>query len=136
MSKIDQEQRPAAGAREGLDQRSPFDRFVEAAHLRVSRAPFFFLCLGVIVIWLVSVPLWADLKAWQVAIHTVTSVVTLLLLALIENASRRVEEAAQEKLNVLAEALAALMASRAVDDPTLGEAVERLRDAVGLEDRH
>jgi hypothetical protein len=42
----------------------------------------------------------------------------------------------QEKLNVLAEALAALMESRAADDPDLVEAVEKLREAVGLEERH
>ncbi len=128
--------RPAAGAREAGDQRSPFDRFVEAAYVRVSQAPFFFICLLVVAIWLVSLPLWADLKTWQVAIHTVTSVVTLLLITLLENASRRAEESAQEKLNVIAEALAALMESHAIEDPKLEEAHKRLSDAVGLEERH
>jgi low affinity Fe/Cu permease len=130
------EDRPAASARGADDTRSPFDRFVEAAYKRVSKAPFFFICLLVVLIWLLSAPLWADLKAWQVAIHTVTSVVTLLLIALLENANRRDEEAAQEKLNVLAEALAALMESRAIEDPNLEEAHKRLSDAVGLEERH
>jgi hypothetical protein len=37
---------------------------------------------------------------------------------------------------VIAEALAALMASRALEDDTLNEAVARLREAVGLEERH
>jgi hypothetical protein len=37
---------------------------------------------------------------------------------------------------VIAEALAALMASRAVEDQALEEAVTQLRDAVGLEERH
>ena len=77
--------------------------------------------------WLVSLPLWGDVKAWQVAIHTVASVLTLLLVALLENAGRRSAEAAQEKLNVIAEALAALMASRALEDNTLDEAVTLLR---------
>jgi len=130
------EDRPAASARRAGDTRSPFDRFVEAAYIGVSKAPFFFVCLLVVLIWLLSAPLWADLKAWQVAIHSVTSVVTLLLIALLENANRRDEEAAQEKLNVLAEALAALMESRAIEDPNLEEAHHRLRDAVGLEERH
>lgn len=102
----------------------------------VSKAPFFFVCLLVVGVWLVSVPLWDDLKAWQVAIHSVTSVVTLLLITLLENASRRDEESSQEKLNVIAEALAALMESRAIEDPNLEEAHKRLRDAVGLEERH
>ena len=49
---------------------------------------------------------------------------------------RRSAESAQEKLNVIAEALAALMASRALEDDALEEAVTRMREAVGLEERH
>jgi len=130
------EHRPARRARNRRDDRSAFDRFVESVYLKVSRPSFFFACAGVIVLWLVSAPLWADLKAWQYVIHTVASVLTLLLLALLENAARRDEEAAQEKLNVLAEALAALMDSRAAEDPQLEKASRRLRDSVGLEERH
>jgi low affinity Fe/Cu permease len=126
----------AAATRAKGDRRSLFDRFVQTAYLRVSQAPFFFVCSGVVVLWLVSLPLWVDLKAWQVAIHTVASVITLLLLVLLENASRRAEEAAQEKLNVIAEALAALMVSGARSDPTLAEATQKLRDTIGLESRH
>lgn len=128
--------RPARQARKAGDDRSAFDRFVEAVYLKVSRPSFFFVCVLIVAVWLISLPLWADLKAWQVAIHTVTSVFTLLLLALLENAGRRSEEAAQEKLNCIAEALIELMASRAVEDPKLEDAVEKLRDAVGLEERH
>ena len=61
---------------------------------------------------------------------------SLLLLVLLENAGRRSEEAAQEKMNVMAEALAALMESQARHDPGLDEAVSHLRKAVGLEERH
>src|SRR5690242_14408400 len=124
-----------ASAEQG-DTRTMFERFVERAYRHVSQAPFFFVCLGIVVVWLVSVPLWTDLKSWQVAIHTVGTVISLLLLVLLENSSRRAEEAAQEKLNVLAEALSDLMASQARQDPELEAAVNRLRDAVGLEERH
>ena len=126
----------AADDRQKQDGRSPFDRFVEAIYEQVSRPPFFVLCLGIVVVWAVSLPLWSSVKSWEVAIHTVASVMTLLLLALLENAGRRSEEAAQEKLNVLAEGLAALMESRARQDPELDDAVRKLRDAVGLETRH
>ncbi|ALG12237.1 low affinity iron permease family protein [Kibdelosporangium phytohabitans] len=127
---------PAAESRKGGDRRSPFDRFVEWSHSKASQAPFFFVCAGIVVTWLISLPLWTDLKEWQTAIHTVPSVVTLLLVVLLENASRRADEAAQEKLNVIATALAALMASNADTDPDLRKAAHALRDAAGLEERH
>ncbi|MFG1773588.1 low affinity iron permease family protein [Nocardia salmonicida] len=126
----------AARSRSGGDHRSPFDRFVELAELRVSQAPFFFVCAGIVAAWLISLPWWTDLKTWQVAIHTVASVFTLLLVVLLENAGRRASEAAQEKLNVIAEALAALLDSSASTDPELRVAADRLREAVGLEERH
>jgi low affinity Fe/Cu permease len=126
----------AAEDRGRTDGRSPFDKFVEAAYVQVSRAPFFALCVLIVVAWLASFPLFPDAKSWQVVIHTVASVLSLLLLVLLENAGRRSEEAAQEKLNVIAEALSDLMTSRARQDPELEESVRRLRDAVGLEERH
>ncbi|MGH3613887.1 MAG: low affinity iron permease family protein [Pseudonocardia sp.] len=129
-------ERPAASDRGGGNRPSPFERFVEAAYLWVSRPPFFFICVAIVLVWLVSLPLWVDLKEWQVAIHTVTSVITLLLLTLLENAARRSEEASQEKLNLIAEALVALMTSHTGEDRDLDEAVTKLREAVGLEERH
>ncbi len=134
--KDEQEHRPAADAREEGDDRTSFDQFVEAIYLRVSRPGFFIFCVGIVVVWFFSAPLWADLKAWQYVIHTIASVITLLLLALLENAGRRSEEAAQEKLNVIAEALSDLMESQAANDPELGKAAQKLRDAVCLEERH
>jgi low affinity Fe/Cu permease len=126
----------AAESREQTDGRSLFEVFVEKMYQGASRAPFFLVCLFIVLAWLVSAPWWHDLKSWQVAIHTVASVLSLLLLVLLENASRRSEEAAQEKMNVIAEALASLMESHARRDPELDEAVQKLRDAVGLEERH
>jgi low affinity Fe/Cu permease len=117
------------------EETSPFDRFVEAAHTHVSRAPFFVVCVLVILGWLISYPLFADAKSWQVVIHTITSVTTLLLVALLENAGRRDANAAQAKLNTIAEALADLIESRAQEDPTLRDRAAELREAVGLEER-
>ena len=127
----------AEDAREGNgDDRSWFERFVEAIYLRVSGPAMFFISVAIVVVWFASVPLWVDLKAWQVAIHTVASVLTLLLLVLLENANRRDAEASQEKLNVLADALAALMESHAADDEQLRDATRKLREAINLEERH
>ncbi len=126
----------AADDRKQGDGRNAFEKFVEAVQGRVSRAPFFLFCLAIVLVWLVSAPLWPDLKQWQVAIHTFASVLSILLLVLLENSGRRAEEASQEKLNVLAEALAELMESRSRNDPGLEDATRKLREAVGLEERH
>ena len=117
------------------DERGRFDSFVEGIHRRVSRATFFTAIIAVIVVWLVSFPLFNDAKSWQVVIHTVASVVTLVLVALLENAGRRDARAAQEKLNTIAGALAELMESQSRHDPELEERANELREAVGLEER-
>ncbi len=126
----------AAKDRKQDDGRSVFERFVESVNGRVSRAPFFLVCLAIVVLWGASAPLWPDLKQWQVAIHTISSVLSLLLLVLLENSGRRAEEAAQEELNVLAEGLAELMESHSRTDKELEGATRKLREAVGLEERH
>lgn len=126
----------AAADRQSTDGPNPFERFVDATNLRVSRAPFFGVILVAIALWAASKPLWSSTTKWELALHTGSAILSLLLLVLLENAGRRSEESAQEKLNVLAEALAALMDSGAADDPALHQAAGELRDAVGLEARH
>lgn len=130
------ERTDAAKSREQQDGLDPFERFVELSTKVISRAPFFAVVVAVLVIWAASYPLWKTTTKWELAIHTFGAVLSLLLLVLLENAGRRNTEAMQEKLNVLAEALAALMDSRAADDPRLREAAEDLRESVGLEERH
>jgi low affinity Fe/Cu permease len=130
------ERSEAASSRDQKEGRSWFERFVEQAQQGVSRAPFFFICVCIIVAWAVSLPLFSDAGTWMAVIHTISSVLSLLLLVLLENAGRRAEETAQEKLNVLAEGLSDLMESQAHHDAQLQHAVKRLRDAVGLEERH
>jgi low affinity Fe/Cu permease len=130
------ERTEAAESRESSKGLDPFERFVEVSTRVISRAPFFALCVAVVVVWAVSFPLWKSTTKWELAIHTFGAVLSLLLLVLLENAGRRNAEAMQEKLNVLAEGLSALMESRAADDPELHEAAEKLRQAVGLEQRH
>jgi low affinity Fe/Cu permease len=130
------ERTEAAESRRTSRGRDPFERFVDLSTKLISRAPFFAVCVAVVVFWAVSYPLWSSTTKWELALHTITAVLSLLLLVLLENAGRRHQEAMQEKLNVLAEALAALMESRAAEDPELDDAVEKLREAVGLEARH
>lgn len=126
----------AADDRKKDDGRDPFEKFTEAVNEVVSRGPFFAVILVAVVLWAASYPLWSSTTKWELALHTGSAVLSLFLLVLLENAGRRAEETAQEKLNVIAEALSDLMESRAQEDPNLEDAVRRLREAVGLEERH
>jgi low affinity Fe/Cu permease len=131
------ERTEAAESREKSDGLDPFERFVELSTKLISRAPFFAVVVAVVIVWAVSFPLWVSITKWELAIHTFGGVLSLLLLVLLENAGRRNTEAIQEKLNVLAEAMAAFMESQLEDDShELREAVDNLREAVGLEERH
>lgn len=111
----------AAESRENSSGLDLFERFVEIATKLISRAPFFAVVVAIVVIWAASYPLWKSTTKWELAIHTFGGVLSLLLLVLLENAGRRNTEAMQEKLNVIAEALAALMESRVAEDPSSGK---------------
>jgi low affinity Fe/Cu permease len=127
---------PAAESRRGTSTRAWFERFVDAINQRISRAPFFGVIVVALVVWALSKPLWGSTTKWELGLHTGSAILSLLLLVLLENAGRRGEEASQEKLNVIAEALSDLMAHQARDSEDLQASVRRLREAVGLEERH
>src|ERR1041385_4941140 len=114
---------------------SVFDRFAEAASEHVSHATFFLACLLLVVLWLPSYFIFRDLNTWQLVINTATTIVTFLLVALLQNSQRRSDQAIQTKLDALADGMADLMVS--VEEP-LGSSMEthvrELREAVGLDD--
>jgi low affinity Fe/Cu permease len=74
---------------------------------------------------------------WQLIINTVTTIVTFLLVALLQNTQKRAEEAVQRKLNAIADGVADLMQhlSEDADAAQLRRDRDELRMAVGLEER-
>src|SRR5947199_5070604 len=114
---------------------SPFDQFATAAARFVSRAWFFALCVLLVVVWVPSYFVFRDVNTWQLIINTATTIVTFLLVALLQNTQTRSDEALQQKLNAIADGLADLMAAIGEDKPALREDVRELRQAVGLEER-
>jgi low affinity Fe/Cu permease len=65
------------------------------------RPPAFSLALSVIIVWAVTGPLfhWSD--TWQLVINTGTTIVTFLMVFLIQNAQNRDASAIQAKLDEL-----------------------------------
>ena len=114
---------------------SLFDRFASAADRVVSGAWFFAFCLLLVIVWAPSFFLIRDLNTWQLIINTLTTIVTFLLVALLQNTQTRANDAVQHKLNAIADALADLMEQMADDRPDLHKDFRELRAAVGLEKR-
>ena len=113
-----------------------FDRFAGGASTLASRAPFFAFCLLLIVIWAPTIS-FLKIDTWQLIINTATTIITFLMVALLQNSQTRNDQATQHKLNAIADGLADLMAhqSRRHQDPGLDKDLRELRLAVGLEDR-
>jgi hypothetical protein len=114
---------------------SVFDRFATAASAFVSRAWFFVMCVALVLLWAPSILVFRDIDTWQLIINTLTTIVTFLLVALLQNTQKRADDAVQHKLNALAGALSKVMGHLGNDNPDLTQAGRELRAAVGLEDR-
>lgn len=111
---------------------SRFDRFASVATVFVSRGRFFALCVTLVVIWAPTYFLFTSVDSWQMIVNTFTTIVTFLLVALLQNSQQRADAALQHKLNAIATALDNLMTTLSADDTS---SHRELHEAVGLEDR-
>jgi low affinity Fe/Cu permease len=123
-----------------------FDKFAGRAADLASRAPFFAFCLLLVILWLLQgavliasrggVHAFLDAQ-FQLEINTTTTIITFLMVALLQNSQTRTDQATQHKLNAIADGLADLMEDLATKDPgsSLEEDLAELRAAVGLESR-
>jgi low affinity Fe/Cu permease len=81
--------------------RTWFARFARATSRASGRAITFVIALAVILAWLVSGPLFGFSDTWQLVINTGTTIVTFLMVFLIQNTQNRDAEAVQVKLDEL-----------------------------------
>jgi low affinity Fe/Cu permease len=84
---------------------SRFDRFADWTEGQVARAGFFALCLLSVCSWAVTGPLFGFGSTWQLVVNTGTTIVTFLLVALLQNTQKRFEDAVNLKLDAILEAL-------------------------------
>ncbi len=109
------------------DRPTLFDRFATRISEFVSRAWFFLMCVLAVVVWAPTYFVLSDVDTWQLVINTLTTIVTFLLVALLQNTQKRADDANQKKLNVIALALASLVDS---SDVRL-----KLHQIVGIEEK-
>ena len=78
-----------------------YSKFAKAAARFCGRPRIFAMALGVIVLWLLSGPIFHFSDTWQLVINTGTTIITFLMVFLIQNTQNRDTEAIQVKLDEL-----------------------------------
>ena len=112
-------------------KRGRFDAIADRLSTAAAKPKFFVGLLVLALIWLALGPVTDFSHGWIDTLQVVAAVITLLVVALLENEQWRNAKATQRKLNAIAEALAQIMSPEEPDE----EHIEQLRAAVGLEKR-
>jgi len=96
-----------------------FEKFANATAKATGSSPAFLLCVAAVILWAVSGPFFGFSETWQLVINTGTTIVTFLMVFLIQNTQNRDSEALQTKLDEL-------IRSSAAKDEFMG--IEKLTD--------
>lgn len=94
-----------------------FDRFAAIVSKQVARAWFFTACVVLVALWLPSYFLIGTIDTWQLIINTITTIVTFLLVALLQNGQAALEARIDSRLATIIAALDAVDPHPPSDDP-------------------
>jgi low affinity Fe/Cu permease len=84
---------------------SPFGRFAKLTARWTGHPAAFIVAVLIILVWLVTGPVFHFSDTWQLVINTGTTIVTFLMVFLIQNTQNRDSEAMQLKLDELIRAI-------------------------------
>jgi low affinity Fe/Cu permease len=84
-----------------MREASPYSSLAKSTARWCGKPHTFALALGVIVTWIATGPLFGFSDTWQLVINTGTTIITFLMVFLIQNTQNRDTEAIQVKLDEL-----------------------------------
>jgi low affinity Fe/Cu permease len=104
-----------------------FNRAATAVATAAGKPTAFVVCVSLVLIWAVSGPFFGFSETWQLIINTSTTIITFLMVFLIQNTQNRDGAAIQAKLDELIRSGAGLNKFVGIEKLTLKE-VEAFRD--------
>ena len=84
-----------------MNAKSWYTSFAKATSRFTGKPPVFTMAVGLIVVWIITGPLFNFSDTWQLVINTGTTIITFLMVFLIQNTQNRDTEAIQIKLDEL-----------------------------------
>src|SRR4051812_24990670 len=78
-----------------------FDAFAKATSDKVGKSWAFFLAVGIVIVWAATGPLFHYSDTWQLVINTGTTIITFMMVFLIQATQNRDALAIQAKLDEL-----------------------------------
>jgi low affinity Fe/Cu permease len=97
--------RTPAPATPGGHQETFFEHLARKATDWSGSTPAFFVAILLIVVWAASYPVWNNFDTWQLVINTLTTIITFLMVFLIQRAQNKDSHAIHLKLNEIVAAL-------------------------------
>ncbi|MFC7476176.1 low affinity iron permease family protein [Dankookia sp. GCM10030260] len=114
-----------------MAEQSPFARAAQWASCQAGRSWAFVTAVSVVVVWAVTGPLFGFSDTWQLVINTGTTIITFLMVFLIQHAQNRDTQAIHVKLDELIRATKGahnrLIALEDQSEEDLAEARQELR---------
>jgi len=78
-----------------------YGHFTKSFAKLTGKSATFIFCIGLILVWLISGPFFNYSDTWQLAINTTTTIITFIMVFVIQNTQNRDTEAMQVKLDEL-----------------------------------
>ena len=103
-----------------------FSNVATACARAAGRPSAFLLCCIIVIVWAVTGPLFGFSDTWQLVINTGTTIVTFLMVFVIQNTQSRDGAAIQAKLDVIIRSSAAQNLYVGIENLTIDE-VEKIR---------